>query len=136
MSDISKNDLLLFKYYVVQNALSYNGKFLGSAYEDNNTCVIILEEDISNYSGLTLTVTGYNKVPIIYSVIVGNSCPESALGDINGDSNINIQDIVLLVSIVLGTVSPDECQAEFGDMNSDGTFNVLDIVSLVGIILG
>ena len=26
MSDISKNDLLLFKYYVVQNALSYNGK--------------------------------------------------------------------------------------------------------------
>ena len=26
MSNISKNDLLLFKYYVVQNALSYNGK--------------------------------------------------------------------------------------------------------------
>ena len=26
MSDISKNDLLLFKYYIVQNALSYNGK--------------------------------------------------------------------------------------------------------------
>ena len=117
-------------------ALSYNGQFLGASYENNNTCVIVLGQEITNLSELTLTVTGYNAVPIIESVMVGNVCSGYLSGDMNGDTIINIQDIVLLVSIVLGEVNPDECQSEFGDMNSDGNFNVLDIVSLVSIILG
>ncbi len=115
--------------------LSHNGVYIGSAYENNNTCVIVLEENISNLSQLTLTVTGYNLIPIIQTITVGNSCPGFTQGDMNGDSIINIQDIVILVNIVLGEANPNECQSQFGDMNSDGTFNVLDIVSLVSIIL-
>tara|TARA_Y100000590_G_C15730373_1_gene1016785 strand:+ start:1410 stop:3629 length:2220 start_codon:yes stop_codon:yes gene_type:complete len=116
-------------------ALSHEGQFLGSAYENNNTCVIVLEESISDFSELTLTVTGYNKIPVIETVTIGNSCPSDVMGDLNGDLNINIQDIVLLVSVVLGVTTPDECQAEVGDLNFDGLFNVLDIVNLVTIIL-
>ena len=117
-------------------ALSHDGQFIGSGYENNNTCVIILEQDISNFSDLTLTVTGYNKIPIIDTITVGASCPGFISGDMNGDTVINIQDVVLLVSVVLGTVNPNECQTEYGDLNSDSIFNVLDIVSLVSIILG
>ena len=95
-----------------------------------------LEENISNYSSLTLTVTGYNTTTVIEQVTVGNSCPGYVLGDMNGDSNTNVQDIVLLVNIVLESITPDECQTEYGDLNSDGIFNILDIVSLVSIILG
>jgi len=117
-------------------ALSHNGEYIGSGYENNNTCVIILDQDISNLSELTLTVTGYNKIPEIKTITVGSSCPGFTSGDMNGDSIINIQDVVLLVSVVLGTIDPNECQIEFGDLNSDSIFNVLDIVSLVSIILG
>tara|TARA_B100000579_G_scaffold357724_1_gene313803 strand:- start:1787 stop:4015 length:2229 start_codon:yes stop_codon:yes gene_type:complete len=116
-------------------ALSHNGEFIGSSYENNSTCVIILEQDISSFSELTLTVTGYNAIPKIDTVFVGNSCSGYVSGDMNGDSIINIQDIVLLVNIVLGEASPSDCQVDFGDLNSDGVFNILDVVSLVSIIL-
>ena len=82
-------------------ALSHNGQFLGSGYEDNNTCVIILEEDISNFSELTLTITGYNTMTIIDTVAVGSSCPGYTEGDLNGDTSFNVLDIVALANCVL-----------------------------------
>lgn len=52
-------------------------------------------------------------------------------GDINGDQDINILDVVVLVNLVL-----DNSFNDSADINSDGTLNVLDIVMLVSIILG
>ena len=85
---------------------------------------------------MILTVTGYNIVPIIETIQLGQSCPGYLTGDLNGDSISNIQDIVLLVNIVLGSIDADECQTEYGDINGDQIFNILDIVSLVSLILG
>ena len=51
-------------------------------------------------------------------------------GDINGDSFINIQDIILTINLVLN----NEYNA-LADLNSDETIDVLDIVQLVNIIL-
>ena len=51
-------------------------------------------------------------------------------GDLNGDSNINVSDIVLLINLIL---SGD--YLEPGDINSDGNINVQDVVILVQIIL-
>ena len=52
-------------------------------------------------------------------------------GDINGDSEIDITDIVLLVNIVLGFEDPNiAC-----DLNSDGDIDILDIIQLANIIL-
>ena len=56
-------------------------------------------------------------------------------GDINGDSIINILDIVRLVNIVVDPLNEpdyDECAA---DLNSDGIVNILDIVTLVNIVI-
>ena len=55
---------------------------------------------------------------------------QSIIGDVNGDSVINIQDIVLTVNLVM---SGEYNSA--ADLNSDGTTNVLDIVQIVNIIL-
>ena len=52
------------------------------------------------------------------------------LGDINGDSFINIQDIVLTINLVLN----DDYNV-LADINLDETIDVLDIVQLVNIIL-
>ena len=52
------------------------------------------------------------------------------LGDINDDGEINVIDVVLLVSYILdGTVN------ENGDMNQDDLLNVLDVVILVDTII-
>jgi len=53
------------------------------------------------------------------------------LGDVNGDSNLNIQDVILLVSMALGSLESDL----IGDLNQDGGVNILDVVLLVNIIL-
>ena len=52
-------------------------------------------------------------------------------GDTNGDGNLNVLDVVAMVSLVLGG-----SYSAAADMNNDGFLNVLDVVVLVGIILG
>ena len=121
----------------VVGALSYNGSYLGSCYlNGSSSCVIASEQDLSSFTEVTLTVTGYNKSPYITQITMGSACSGYSSGDINADSIINVSDVVVSVGIVLGTLSADECQMEFGDINQDGTINVSDIVLLVGLILG
>jgi len=52
------------------------------------------------------------------------------IGDLNGDTILNVLDIVLMVSMVL-----DVGYAEEADMNLDGIINVLDVVILINMIL-
>jgi len=121
----------------VVGALSYNGEYLGSCYlNSSNSCVIVSESNLDSYSEVTLTVTGYNKTPYIAQISIGSACAGYSMGDVNGDSNINVSDVVVSVGFVLGTSNADECQMEYGDLNQDGTINVSDIVLLVGMILG
>ena len=51
------------------------------------------------------------------------------VGDVNGDSIVNIQDVVLIVDYVLG-----EKYAASGDLNADSVLNIQDIIQLVSII--
>ncbi len=52
------------------------------------------------------------------------------IGDLNGDGQINVVDIVMAVNIVLSGHYDIS-----GDINSDGQLNVVDIVMLVNIVL-
>jgi hypothetical protein len=64
--------------------------------------------------------------------IIHNFLPveDNILGDINGDTLVNIQDIILTVNFILNNE-----YHELSDLNSDGTVDILDIVQLVNIIL-
>jgi len=55
---------------------------------------------------------------------------ESALGDVNNDNDINVQDIILTVNFVLNNEYNN-----LADLNLDNTVDVLDIVQLVNMIL-
>ena len=57
-----------------------------------------------------------------------------SLDDINGDSVINVLDVILIINYILG--ESDFIELCSSDINEDGIINVLDIVSLVNIILG
>ena len=55
---------------------------------------------------------------------------QSNLGDINGDTLVNIQDIIIVINLILN--------GEFdlaADINLDSTVDILDVIQLVNIIL-
>ena len=54
------------------------------------------------------------------------------IGDVNGDGGLNVLDVVVLVSMILGNVEPNSN----ADVNQDGIVNVLDVVTLINLILG
>jgi len=57
-------------------------------------------------------------------------------GDVNGDGNIDVVDIVNVVSFALGVKQPTDEEFFQADINQDGNIDVLDVVTLVNIILG
>ena len=55
---------------------------------------------------------------------------QDILGDVNGDSLINVQDIIVVINLILsGDFNLD------ADINLDSTVNVADIILIVNIIL-
>jgi hypothetical protein len=56
-------------------------------------------------------------------------------GDVNFDGDVDILDIVAIVSFIMGYETPTEQQMNPADFNSDGTVDILDIVAIVTLIL-
>lgn len=65
-----------------------------------------------------------------WRVYLGES---SIKGDVNGDNNVDISDVVALVNIILNGNSNYQAAA---DVNNDGGIDISDVVALVNIILG
>tara|TARA_Y100001970_G_scaffold88112_1_gene111213 strand:- start:2305 stop:3042 length:738 start_codon:yes stop_codon:yes gene_type:complete len=65
-----------------------------------------------------------------YQTLVTNSDDNSASGDLNGDGEVNIYDIITLINLVF-----DGEYNESGDVNGDGILNIADCVLLVDLIL-
>ena len=55
---------------------------------------------------------------------------EFILGDMNGDGNLNVLDVVELINQILSGENTTE-----GDINGDGGNNILDVVALVNLVL-
>ena len=92
---------------------------------------------ISPETNLLFNYTGYFEIT---ELIVANSQYEVPteiyyfnynLGDVNGDSELNILDVVTLVDIIMS----NENYIAAGDINGDGYLNIMDIVQLVILIL-
>jgi hypothetical protein len=57
------------------------------------------------------------------------------LGDLNGDTILNILDVVTMVGYIMGNTELNPPYDTAADMNEDGIVNVLDVVTLVNFIL-
>ena len=55
-------------------------------------------------------------------------------GDINGDGEVDVIDVTILVDYILGN-NPDNCNESACDVNENGEIDVTDVTSLVDIIL-
>ncbi len=56
-------------------------------------------------------------------------------GDVNGDFQVDVLDVVILVQIILGDIEPTDYQLWAADPNQDLNIDVLDVVILVNIII-
>jgi Zn-dependent metalloprotease len=90
--------------------------------------------DNGDYDGFLRLVTSGGNAGLPVSMTVGGS--PSLPGDINNDTMVNIQDIILLINFILDVNTPDSEEFAAGDMNSDGILNIQDIILLVNAILG
>ena len=68
-----------------------------------------------------------------YFTLVGLTKP--GLGDVNGDEEINITDVISLVNHILGKEEGNFI-IENADINTDGDINISDATALVNVILG
>jgi len=57
------------------------------------------------------------------------------LGNLDGDGEINVLDIITLANCVLAQNCAEQENACAGDLNGDGGYNVLDIVTLANCVL-
>ena len=60
----------------------------------------------------------------------------TAVGDVNEDETLNIQDLITMVNHILGSSLLTDCALESADMNADGAINIQDLITLVNAILG
>ncbi len=81
------------------------------------------------YDSSVLVSSNQDSVEIPFALTVTSD--SLVLGDLNGDTTIDVIDIVLLVSVILDGTAFNPA----GDINQDGVNNVLDVVQLVDIIL-
>ena len=65
----------------------------------------------------------------------GENAGSCTAGDVNGDTLINVLDVVTVVNFIMGVSTPDDDEACAADFNEDGLVNVLDVVSIVNVIM-
>ena len=106
--------------------------FLGDANAPRKQ-IVLLDSDLNSryifqYSGCSLNNSEVTELLGAIQVLVDEL---SILGDLNGDDNLNVLDVIILVNMALGNSEIDLN----GDMNGDANLNILDVVLLVNIIL-
>ena len=55
--------------------------------------------------------------------------------DLNNDGIVNVVDIISVVNIIIGTITPSDLQQCAADANQDGEINVVDVISMVNQII-
>jgi len=81
--------------------------------------------DLKNNAELA-QITYNNHYQIFSDNVVGS-------GDLNGDNNLDILDVVILVDVIMASNGEEYIAA--GDINGDGYLNIMDVVQLVNLVL-
>jgi len=62
-------------------------------------------------------------------------CDDIVIGDLDCNDTVDVNDIVILISIILEMNSPEFYQELAGDSNGDNILDILDIISIINNIL-
>ena len=156
ISNEGLNDNSLYSLHLIQNNTVYaGGRYIHKSNSSIDECIDLsgldfgpcaMELGIGYVNGECSYVSGcgwilngidYSDASFDSMDECSSACFENSftLGDINNDSMINVQDIVLLVSFVLQIDFPTDTEFMAADYNGDGILNILDVVNIVDLIL-
>lgn len=96
----------------------------------------------SDCTGDTLRLTGEMTSTIDWRGGNGNEMFQKAVlivfgyspGDVDGDGNIDVADITLLIAYILGDATLDQYQIDAADVNHDGDIDAADVTYLISIV--
>ena len=143
---MTSEDVIQFSHYhhfPLDNGLPFTGPPLVLDIDDdgdweiisgalNNLTVIDIKE--SGNTGNNWNMFRGNNQRTGYFFYSGEPECSVALGDVNGDTIVNILDLVQISNYILEIQTPTyPCAADF---NEDGVVNILDLVQTVNYILG
>ena len=75
------------------------------------------------------------ELPMYGEFILNIDISSMLNGDINGDGNCNVQDIILMINHILDAMPLSDDQVVLADMNHDGTVDIMDIIMVINIII-
>ena len=116
----------------MENSISSNPLFID--YSNNNFYLSSSSPCINN--GTNMLIIDDNAIINMPSHDYSGIMPDMGyfefnLGDINGDNNINIFDVILLIENILYNQS----YIANGDLDQNGINSIIDVISLINIIL-
>ena len=93
-------------------------------FESSNVQTFKIDQYMGSWNSYDNYVSDHRPVFMRFDLGLQN------MGDLNNDQNIDILDVVIVVSLILAGDYDS-----YGDINYDGTLNVMDVVILVNSIL-
>jgi len=132
---------------------AYNNQVIITWDENNNTDSYKIYRDnvwlgINNSNSDTDYYDQIAELNVVYEYCIEaiNICGESnfscdtgfsdvGVGDVNGDGEINVLDVVITVNVILEMEPISDDILFSADLNGDGQINVLDVVLIVNMIL-
>ena len=124
ISSDSINDIQLSFIEINQN----NSINVVPLFSNNNFYAVNLDSD---YNNVLIATSDYNDIQsssVNFFISINDL---DILGDVNQDSTLNVQDIVLMINIIL-----ENDYNVIADVNEDGYVNVLDVVVMINILVG
>ena len=119
--------------WVQDTNLEIWAEFLGSTSSPRRQ-VVLLDQDLNKryqfgYASSGITASQEDELLSAIDELINEF--SQLQGDMNGDSSLNVLDVIIVVNMALGNAEIDLN----GDMNNDGGINILDVVILANIIL-
>ena len=89
---------------------------------DTQTFTVAVEDAVGNKDEKEFSLTVTEK--------------EFERGDVNGDGNINVLDVMATINHILDVQPLEGLELDCADCNDDGVVNILDALGIVNVILG
>ena len=116
---------------VVETSLN-SGIFRGSAVTGDTTNFVF--DSLRVIHGDTIRISPFNFPDLFTTIVVDTTLTYYIVGDANSDGEVNVLDVVDLISYILNQII--ELDFFAADINEDSYLDVLDVIGIINIILG
>ena len=118
----------LYLYYLLQdNPFDNPTSFL----TQNSSSMHIIGNELCAGNPVESTAVVYDLEPWVDWLI----SEQTTIGDVNQDLQVDVLDIVMLVTFIVDALTPTPTQFVLADLNEDSILDILDVVMMVDMIL-